>query len=102
MCGASPLTTLITSSGPLIHRPYRSDDDLGPTELAYLEPLAPYDRSDGGYSEIMLTRPDTIAAALIDSPVGLAAWIIHKFHDWRWLLRGADAESTPFGIELGL
>ena len=52
MCGASPLTTVITSSGPLIHRPYRSDDDLGPTELAYLEPLAPYDRSDGGYSEI--------------------------------------------------
>ena len=30
----------------------------------------------------MLTRPDTIAAELIDSPVGLAARIIDKFHDW--------------------
>ena len=68
--------------GPhLIHPPCRSDDDLGPTELAYLELLARYDQSDGGYSEIMLTRPDTIAAALIDSPVGLAARIIDKFHD---------------------
>ena len=30
----------------------------------------------------MGTRPDTIAAALIDSPAGLAAWIIDKFRDW--------------------
>ena len=66
----------------LIHPPYRSDGDLGPTEIAYLDSVARYDHSDGGYSEIMLTRPDTIAAALVDSPVGLAAWIIDKFHDW--------------------
>jgi pimeloyl-ACP methyl ester carboxylesterase len=30
----------------------------------------------------MCTRPDTIAAALIDSPAGLAAWIIDKYRDW--------------------
>jgi pimeloyl-ACP methyl ester carboxylesterase len=66
----------------LIHPPYRIDRDLDQTELAYLDLVARYDQSDGGYSEIMLTRPDTIAAALIDSPVGLAAWIIDKFHDW--------------------
>jgi hypothetical protein len=29
----------------------------------------------------MITRPDTIAAALIDSPAGLAAWIIGKYRD---------------------
>ncbi len=66
----------------LIHPPYRIDNDLDPAEVAYLDSVARYDQSDGGYSEIMLTRPDTIAAALIDSPVGLAAWIIDKFHDW--------------------
>ena len=27
----------------------------------------------------MATRPDTIAAALVDSPAGLAAWIIDKY-----------------------
>jgi pimeloyl-ACP methyl ester carboxylesterase len=38
--------------------------------------------NDQGYSEIMCTRPDTIAAALMDSPAGLAAWIIDKYRDW--------------------
>jgi pimeloyl-ACP methyl ester carboxylesterase len=30
----------------------------------------------------MCTRPDTVAAALMDSPAGLAAWIIDKYRDW--------------------
>jgi hypothetical protein len=30
----------------------------------------------------MCTRPDTIAAALTDSPAGLVAWIIDKYRDW--------------------
>ena len=30
----------------------------------------------------MSTRPDTIAAALADSPAGLAAWIIDKYRAW--------------------
>ena len=30
----------------------------------------------------MSTRPDTIAAALADSPAGLVAWIIDKYRDW--------------------
>jgi Epoxide hydrolase N terminus len=44
--------------------------------------------TDPGYlqelvaSEIMCTRPDTIAAALTDSPAGLAAWIVDKYRDW--------------------
>ncbi len=41
-----------------------------------------YDLTDQGYSEIMWTRPDTIAAALADSPAGLAAWIVDKYRDW--------------------
>lgn len=55
-----------------------ADDD----EARYLAALDEYDRLDGGYSEIMLTRPDTIAAALNDSPAGLLAWIADKWHDW--------------------
>ncbi|WP_198675885.1 epoxide hydrolase family protein [Kribbella monticola] len=37
---------------------------------------------DGGYSHVQATRPDTLAAALIDSPSGLAAWILDKFDSW--------------------
>jgi hypothetical protein len=51
-------------------------------EGAFLAWSEEYDRADGGYSEIMLTRPDTIAASLVDSPVGLLAWIVDKYRDW--------------------
>ena len=37
---------------------------------------------DGGYAEILGSRPQTIAYALNDSPAGLAAWIIEKFYAW--------------------
>jgi pimeloyl-ACP methyl ester carboxylesterase len=59
-------------------------DERPPTaaERAYLDALAAYDAQDQGYSEIMCTRPDTVAAALADSPAGLLAWIADKYRDW--------------------
>ena len=33
-----------------------------------------------GYSEIQITKPQTLGYSLSDSPVGLAAWIVEKFH----------------------
>lgn len=60
-------------------------------EQAYVDSLAAYDAGDQGYSEIMWTRPDTIAAALIDSPAGLLAWIVDKYRDWSDC--GGDVES---------
>ncbi|MFL6072649.1 MAG: epoxide hydrolase family protein [Mycobacteriales bacterium] len=67
----------------LIHPPFPSAlDDLTAAEQAFVDAEAEYDESDGGYSAIMGTRPDTIAAALLDSPAGLAAWIVDKYRDW--------------------
>ncbi|MGW4409871.1 epoxide hydrolase family protein [Nonomuraea sp. NPDC004702] len=69
----------------LIHPPAPASLDvppLTPDEQAFLDAEAAYDERDGGYSEIMLTRPDTIAAALLDSPAGLAAWIVDKLRAW--------------------
>jgi pimeloyl-ACP methyl ester carboxylesterase len=57
-------------------------DDLTDEERAWLTAIDAFDEKDRGYSEIMGTRPDTIAAALQDSPAGLAAWIVDKFRDW--------------------
>lgn len=37
---------------------------------------------ESGYFHIQATKPDTIGAALVDSPVGLAAWILEKFSTW--------------------
>ena len=36
----------------------------------------------GGYLQIQGTKPQTIAAALNDSPAGQLAWIVEKFKDW--------------------
>ena len=35
-----------------------------------------------GYSEIQGTKPQTVGFGLSDSPVGLAAWIVEKYHGW--------------------
>lgn len=35
-----------------------------------------------GYMVEQATRPETLGAALSDSPVGLLAWIVEKFHGW--------------------
>lgn len=67
----------------LIHPPLPPDESpQSDQEAAFFEALAAFDAGDGGYSEIMLTRPDTIAAALADSPAGLLAWIGDKWDDW--------------------
>ena len=42
-----------------------------------------------GYFLEQSTRPQTIGYALADSPIGQAAWIYEKFHDW------TDNKSDP-------
>lgn len=77
----------------LIHPPFPAEVfvPVTPEEEAFFELDAEYDETDGGYSAIMGTRPDTIAAALADSPIGLAAWIIDKYRDWSDC--GGDVET---------
>ncbi len=69
----------------VIHGPFPADFDASPitaAEQAFLDAEGQRDEWDSGYSWIMSTRPDTIAAAIADSPAGLAAWIIDKYRDW--------------------
>lgn len=41
-----------------------------------------FQREEMGYIAIQSTRPQTIGAALVDSPVGQLAWILDKAHAW--------------------
>ncbi|MCG2621294.1 epoxide hydrolase [Arthrobacter sp. I2-34] len=41
-----------------------------------------------GYYAIQKTRPQTLAYALTDSPVGWCAWVLDKFHTWTDCERG--------------
>jgi len=43
-----------------------------------------------GYRTLQATKPQTLGYALVDSPVGLLAWIYEKLHDWT-----DDYEWTP-------
>lgn len=41
-----------------------------------------FELDQSGYLEQQKTRPQTLGFALGDSPVGLLAWFVEKFHDW--------------------
>jgi epoxide hydrolase len=52
-------------------------------EKARLERLSTSTAGPGnGYFEVQATRPQTLAYALTDSPVGQLAWIVEKFKEW--------------------
>lgn len=57
-------------------------NDLTPAEAAFTTWLTRRWDGESAYSEMQSTKPDTVAAALIDSPAGLAAWIVEKFRGW--------------------
>ncbi len=69
--------------------------DLTPAEHASLEALRHADRAEDGYSAEQSTKPQTIGYSLVDSPAGLAAWIVEKFRTWSDWRRRAGAGARP-------
>lgn len=65
------------------------DPPLTAEEEAYLERVAKWADTEGAYIAIQGTKPLTLAYALTDSPVGLAAWYVEKFRSW------SDNRSEP-------
>jgi microsomal epoxide hydrolase len=51
-------------------------------ERRYVRELDAFLKEETGYQWIQGTRPQTLAFALADSPVGLAAWIVEKYRAW--------------------
>ncbi len=45
-------------------------------------------QAEGAYFMEQATKPQTLAMALMDSPMGTAAWILEKFHGWSDLSAG--------------
>jgi pimeloyl-ACP methyl ester carboxylesterase len=69
-------------------------DDGEPTaaEQAALAALKHYLDWDSGYSAEQSTRPQTVGYGLVDSPAGLAGWILEKF--WAW----SDTGGRPVEV----
>lgn len=66
------------------HFPSRAErgELTAPDEVAFFERLDAWGGANGGYGHIQATRPDTLAAALNDSPAGLLAWLVEKLVEW--------------------
>ena len=65
--------------------PIRRDVALGSKtdeELAHLARLTAWSKEEAGYVSIQGTKPQTLAFGLMDSPAGLAAWLVEKFRTW--------------------
>ncbi len=53
-----------------------------PEELARMRERQAAFANERGYSNVQGTKPQTLGYGLNDSPAGLAAWIVEKFHTW--------------------
>lgn len=67
---------------PYHHILTMSPDDLSGADKKYLESIKKWQMTEGAYNMIQSTKPQTLAYGLNDSPVGLAAWIVEKYHSW--------------------
>ena len=58
-------------------------------ETAYFAEVDAWTAEEGGYAHQHSTKPASLAAALLDSPIGLAAWVGEKITAW--------SSTTPNG-----
>ncbi|WP_405646329.1 epoxide hydrolase family protein [Streptomyces uncialis] len=70
--------------------PGLTTDGLTADERGWAEETRHFWRHRAAYAKQQATRPQTIGYSLVDSPVGLLAWILDKFAEW------SDTEDSPF------
>jgi pimeloyl-ACP methyl ester carboxylesterase len=75
-------------------RPPKDDAMAGvtPQEAERLTERRAYMVDEVGYQHIQGTKPQTLGYGLNDSPAGLAAWIVEKFH--KWTQHAGDLETA--------
>ncbi|MFF1819931.1 epoxide hydrolase family protein [Kribbella sp. NPDC058245] len=60
----------------------KDDDELSESERERLLGLSRWESERSGYAAIQSTRPQTLAYALVDSPVGQLAWNLEWYDDY--------------------
>jgi pimeloyl-ACP methyl ester carboxylesterase len=66
--------------------------NLTEAERRALADLERAQEAESGYAIEQATRPQTLGYGLVDSPVGLCAWIVEKFQAW------TDSGGDPEGV----
>lgn len=62
-------------------------------ELKWADEMVRLFQTETAYLQLQMTKPQTLSYAMMDSPVGVAAWIVEKFNSW------ADT-SSPQGAHI--
>jgi pimeloyl-ACP methyl ester carboxylesterase len=77
-------TIVVTDPGSLglAGEQFPIPEHLSDTDRARVEQERETWRAERGYLDLQGQRPETIAAALTDSPAGQLAWIVEKFQTW--------------------
>jgi len=70
--------------------PGLTTEGLTAVERRWTEETHDFWHHRAAYAKQQATRPQTIGYSLVDSPVGLLAWILDKFAEW------TDTEDSPF------
>jgi microsomal epoxide hydrolase len=68
---------------------------IGPSGERFSRELEVWRRDESGYVAIQGTKPETLAYGLLDSPVGLAAWIAEKMIGWSDRSGASENPFTP-------
>jgi len=70
-----------------------ADKPQSAEEIAWAEQFEKDQLVQDGYRTQQATKPQTLSYAMMDSPVGVAAWILEKMHGWSDIKNG-DVESV--------
>jgi pimeloyl-ACP methyl ester carboxylesterase len=70
--------------------PGMTTDGLTAAERRWTEETDDFERNGTAYAKLQATQPQTIGYSLVDSPVGLLAWILDKF------AARSDTRDSPF------
>lgn len=61
-------------------------------EKQWADGFAALSQQEAAYLQLQATKPQSLAMAMTDSPLGVAAWIIEKFHGWSDIGKGIDRD----------
>jgi len=73
-----------------------NDPPLTAEEMAWLGQMQRQMAPESAYQMVQGTKPQSLAYSHADSPMGLACWIVEKFHGWT--INGQQADP-PFAMD---
>lgn len=71
-------------------------NDITPVEQELRRVRGAYMENERDYQRIQGSKPQSLGYGLNDSPAGVAAWIVEKFHGWADMPQGPDGDLDDY------